>query len=68
MMLNRHVAICITFIFCSLIFEGIDGNSQTSCLMPPKFKNYFDFNWESRNNEWKNTKSQTDYFVFSLSW
>ncbi len=41
---------------------------QASCPFPSKLKNYYDYNWESRNNEWINTKSKTDYLVFSLSW
>ncbi|CAF0872218.1 unnamed protein product [Rotaria sp. Silwood1] len=42
--------------------------SKTSCPFPPEFKNYYDFNWELRNNEWINTKSKTNYLLLSLSW
>lgn len=41
---------------------------STSCPLPSKFKSSYDFNWESRNNEWINTKSKTDYLLLSLSW
>ncbi|CAF3393091.1 unnamed protein product [Rotaria socialis] len=55
------------FNYCSSLYNGAVG-SQTSCPFPSKLKNFYDYNWQSRNNEWINTKSKTDYFVLSLSW
>ncbi len=51
-----------------LYVNGNEVNSQTSCPFPSKLKNNYDYNWESRKNEWINTKSKTDYLVLSLSW
>ncbi len=62
------------FIFLLLSLSWIlyvNGNeviSQISCPFPSKLKNNYDYNWESRKNEWINTKSKTDYLVLSLSW
>ena len=39
-----------------------------SCPLPPQLKDNYDYDWESRNHEWINVESRTDYFVLSLSW
>ncbi|CAF4159057.1 unnamed protein product, partial [Adineta steineri] len=52
---------------CILFTNGLVV-SQTSCPLPPKLKNNYDYDWKSRNNEWVNTKSKTDYLLLSLSW
>lgn len=44
------------------------ASSYMSCPIPHSFKPFYDFNWQSRNNEWTNTKSKTDYLLLSLSW
>lgn len=54
-------------IFLIVSLEG-SAITQRSCPFPLKIKNNYDYNWESRNNEWKNTNNKVDYFMLSLSW
>jgi len=61
----------VVFIFLSLswiLFVNGGTVNEKSCPLPSKLKNSYDYNWESRKNEWINTKSKTDYLVLSLSW
>ncbi len=66
---KKFVFILLLLVLLSILLY-VNGNTadQTSCPFPSKLKNYYDYNWESRNNEWKNIKSKTDYLVLSLSW
>ncbi len=65
---NKFVIIYFFVSLCWILFLKGTVVGQTSCPFPSKFKNSYDYNWESRNNEWINTKSKIDYFVLSLSW
>ncbi len=65
-MTNKFVLVFLFLLDILCVNRNVVG--QTSCPFPSKLKNYYDYNWESRNNEWINTKSKTDFLVFSLSW
>ena len=65
----------LIFFFLSLVWillvHRVVG-SQTSCPFPSKLKTFYDYNWQSRNNEWINTKKhkvvQIDYHYRSSSY
>lgn len=45
-----------------------NSTNRNFCALPSKLKDNYDYDWESRENDWINTESRTDYFVLSLSW
>ncbi len=67
-MSNKYVFACFILCLSWILFVNGTAVSQTSCPFPSNLKNNYDFNWRSRNHEWTNTKSETDYLVLSLSW
>lgn len=67
-MVNKSIFI---FVIVSLSnITVVDGNptGTSSCPFPPKLKKYYDYDWRSRNGEWMNDRSRTNYLVLSLSW
>ncbi len=65
---KKFVFVIILLSLSSILLVNVSEVSQTSCPFPSKLKNDYDYNWQSRKNEWRNTKSKTDYLVLSLSW
>ena len=60
----------VLFFTLGLNIFSIVANStaQNSCSLPPKIKDDYDYDWTSRNHDWMNAESRTDYLVLTLSW
>lgn len=54
------MAVCCT--------ENAASIKEDSCPLPTKLKSNYDFNWESKPNEWSNTKAATAFLQLVLSW
>ncbi|CAF1034568.1 unnamed protein product [Didymodactylos carnosus] len=63
-----------TFIIVFVITASIISYStaastgKDSCPFPSSLKSNYDFNYNSRPNEWKNLNSKTSFFLLALSW
>lgn len=67
-MANKFILVFIIVSLWNILPIGGNPTSSNSCPFPPKLKNYYDYNWDSRSDEWINKKSRTDYLILSLSW
>ena len=67
-MMKGSLAFWLVLLFEYAVLVHGAASASRSCPFPSKFKSNYDFDWQRRNNEWRNVDSPIDYFVLSLSW